>query len=252
MKGPQAQQVVEDMLKLEKMLLVKTYKFGVVYAGPGQVTESDMLNNRETSPEFDIFLSLLGNKVTLQGFQGFRAGLDVNSNSTGEYSYYTKVKDLEIMYHIAPLLPFTPNDEQQLEKKRHIGNDVVVFIFKQTESPSFQPAQFISEFNHIFIIVTPKHIDGTLFFQVSVVSKDGVHSMEPPVPNPPFLGIADPKTPDFLLKKAINSERSAMYAPSFSTKLGRARRMMIENLINQYAATNQPQSRLKTLFKRRL
>ena len=252
LKGPQASQVSEDMLKLERMLLVRTYKFGVVFASPIDVTESDMLNNQQTTPEFDAFLALLGAPIVLKGFQGFRGGLDVTQDSTGTTSYYRKVEELEVMYHVAPLLPFTPNDAQQLEKKRHIGNDVVVFVFKQAEAPAFRPAEFLSEFNHVFILVSPKRLDGARFcFQVSVVSKDGVHSTEPPVPNPPFLLPDDPRAADFLLKKAINSERAAMYAPSFSTKLGRARRMLMENLVNQYAPSNPPLSKFKRVFQMR-
>jgi hypothetical protein len=58
------------------------------------------------------------------------------------------------MFHVAPLLPFYPNDKQQLERKRHLGNDIVVIVFQDAEEP-FSPAWLKSEFNHIFVIVTP-------------------------------------------------------------------------------------------------
>lgn len=256
--GPEASPpnlaVREEMLKLERMLLVKNYKFGVVFRAADQSTENDMLNNQLGSPEFDVFLSLLGDKVTLMGFGGFRGGLDVNNNTTGEYSYYKKLSEdsIEVMYHVAPLLPYHPKDEQQLEKKRHIGNDVVVFIFTQSSATPFDPTEFVSEFNHVFIVVTPEHTD-RLLFRISVVSKDGVHSKDPPLPNPPLLDPLHPKTADFLIKKAINSERSAMYAPSFSTKLERARKMVIENMAQQYATTpsSQSSSLRKKVFKRK-
>lgn len=227
----------DDMLKLERMLVVKTYKFGVVYRAANQITESSMLCNREVSADFETFLSVLGNKVTLAGFTGYRAGLDVNSNSTGEHSYYIKIEDIEVMYHVAPLLPHSDRDEQQLEKKRHIGNDVVVFVFSEPSTVPFDPAEFVSEFNHVFIVVSPHTINGRLWFRVTVISKDGVHSMEPPLPTPPLLDAAHSKTRDFFLKKAINSERAAMYAPSFSQKLHRARTMLIQNLVEQYVTT---------------
>lgn len=46
--------------------------------------------------------------------------------STGEYSVYAKLAQFEIMFHVAPLLPHQPDDVQQVERKRHLGNDVVV------------------------------------------------------------------------------------------------------------------------------
>jgi hypothetical protein len=29
------------------------------------------------------------------------------------------------MFHVSTMLPFTPNNRQQLSRKRHIGNDMV-------------------------------------------------------------------------------------------------------------------------------
>ena len=33
------------------------------------------------------------------------------------------------MFHVASLLPFNPDDKQRLERKRHLGNDVVLVLF---------------------------------------------------------------------------------------------------------------------------
>ena len=34
------------------------------------------------------------------------------------------------MYHIAPMIPNPTHDKQQLDRKRHLGNDIVVLIFR--------------------------------------------------------------------------------------------------------------------------
>jgi hypothetical protein len=52
------------------------------------------------------------------------------------------------MFHVGTLLPFTPQDEQQVERKRHIGNDVVVIVFVEGDQ-LFDPLQFSSHFNRI-------------------------------------------------------------------------------------------------------
>lgn len=52
--------------------------------------------------------------MPLHGFKGFLGGLDSDKDLTGELSVYTKFQDLEIMFHVSTLLPFTPNDSQQV------------------------------------------------------------------------------------------------------------------------------------------
>lgn len=68
----------------------------------------------DTSPEFSQFLSFLGEKIELKGWKYFRGGLDVKSGSTGTHSLYTKFYDYEIMFHVAPWLPFSQRDKQQV------------------------------------------------------------------------------------------------------------------------------------------
>ena len=55
-----------------------------------------------------------GKRVRLKGFQGFLGGLDNEKDMTGEFSVSTKFAGLEVMFHVAPLMPFDPNDPQQV------------------------------------------------------------------------------------------------------------------------------------------
>ncbi len=68
---------------------------------------------------------------------------------TGTHSVYTKFQNFEIMFHVATLLPYSAADHQQLERKRHLGNDVVNIIFYDNNSTSFVPGCINSEFNRI-------------------------------------------------------------------------------------------------------
>ncbi len=45
-------------------------------------------------------------------------------NTTGTHSVYTRFLGIEIMFHVSTLLPYFEKDKQQVERKRHIGNDV--------------------------------------------------------------------------------------------------------------------------------
>ncbi len=49
---------------------------GVLYCKSGQRTEEDMFNNEHGSDRFDDFLELLGDKIELRGFAGYRGDLD--------------------------------------------------------------------------------------------------------------------------------------------------------------------------------
>lgn len=71
----------EDELRLFEANEVHTkFKWGVLYCKKGQVDENDMFQNRETSPQFEEFLKVLGDRVPLQGFKEYNGGLDTNSS----------------------------------------------------------------------------------------------------------------------------------------------------------------------------
>lgn len=45
------------------------------------------------------------------------------------------------------MLPYFPKDTQQVERKRHLGNDVVMIIFKENSDDVFSPQIMASQFN---------------------------------------------------------------------------------------------------------
>lgn len=91
------------------------FKFGVIYAKPGQIMDDELLSNEAGSERFLQFLSLLGDRVTLQHWRGYSGGLDVRANMTGEESFYTRIHEHEVMFHVSTLLPFYPDDKQQVD-----------------------------------------------------------------------------------------------------------------------------------------
>lgn len=88
-----------------------------------------MYNNEHSSPHFEEFLDFLGTRVRLKGFEQYKGGLDTRGDTTGLYSIYTEHHSAQLMFHVSTMLPFTPNNKQQLARKRHIGNDMVLSIF---------------------------------------------------------------------------------------------------------------------------
>ena len=47
------------------------------------------------------------------------------------------MKGIEIMFHVSALLPFQELDLQRVERKRHLGNDVVLIIFHESKPSGY-------------------------------------------------------------------------------------------------------------------
>jgi len=222
--------LVEQLRTFERNLLVSSYKFGLLLCKSGQDDENAMFSNVDTTPDFDEFCDFLGDRITLQGWSRFAAGLDTKTGTTGKTSIYTQFKDFEIMFHVSTMLPFHVKDKQQLERKRHIGNDVCVVVFLESDADIFSPETLVSHFNHVFFVVTKDRETSEKFgethYRINVAHKPGVPPASPPLPDPPvFRKDADLKA--FLHCKLINTERAAMYAPAFVKKMTRTRHALL-------------------------
>lgn len=136
----------------DEHVLVSHFKFGVLYQKFGQIAEEELFGNNVTSPAFDDFLSLLGQRIQLKDHKGYRGGLDIQNGHTGDEAVYEVFKERELMFHVSTLLPFTESDPQQLQRKRHIGNDIVAIVFQEANTP-FSPDMIASHFLHAFIVV---------------------------------------------------------------------------------------------------
>uniref|UniRef100_A0A3B4EZ31 Rap1 GTPase-activating protein 2-like n=1 Tax=Pundamilia nyererei TaxID=303518 RepID=A0A3B4EZ31_9CICH len=160
-----------------------TFKFGVIYQKFGQTSEEELFGNNEETPAFKEFLSILGDTVELQDFK-FRGGLDVSHGQTGSESVYTVFRQREIMFHVSTKLPFTEGDVQQLQRKRHIGNDIVAAVFQEEPTP-FVPDMIASNFLHAYVLVQAENpCTEHTTYKVSVTAREDVPSFGPPLPNP--------------------------------------------------------------------
>ncbi|XP_041097074.1 rap1 GTPase-activating protein 2-like isoform X7 [Polyodon spathula] len=206
-----------------------TFKFGVVYQKSGQISEEELFGNNEESPAFEEFLNLLGDKIQLQEFKGFRGGLDVTHGQTGAESVYTVFKDREIMFHVSTKLPYTEGDTQQLQRKRHIGNDIVAAVFQEENTP-FVPDMIASNFLHAYIVVQVEDpcTDHTSY-KVSVTAREDVPPFGPSLPNPAVFK-KGPEFREFLLTKLINAENACYKSDKFAKLEGRTRAALIDNL----------------------
>ncbi|XP_023273048.1 signal-induced proliferation-associated 1-like protein 1 [Seriola lalandi dorsalis] len=229
--------VTEQLMKLDEQGLSFQVKVGVMYCRAGQSTEEEMYNNETAGPALEEFLQLLGEKVRLKGFTKYRAQLDTKTDSTGTHSLYTSYKDYEIMFHVSTLLPYTPNNKQQLLRKRHIGNDIVTIVFQEPGAHPFTPKAVRSHFQHVFIIVRVHNpcSDNTCY-SVAVTRSQDVPSFGPPIPK----GVTFPKSTvfrDFLLAKVINAENAAHKSDKFGAMATRTRQEYLRDLAERHVTS---------------
>uniref|UniRef100_A0A669FAA8 Signal induced proliferation associated 1 like 1 n=1 Tax=Oreochromis niloticus TaxID=8128 RepID=A0A669FAA8_ORENI len=229
--------VTEQLMKLDEQGLSFQVKVGVMYCRAGQSTEEEMYNNEVAGPALEEFLQLLGEKVRLRGFTKYRAQLDTKTDSTGTHSLYTSYKDYEIMFHVSTLLPYTPNNKQQLLRKRHIGNDIVTIVFQEPGAHPFTPKTIRSHFQHVFIIVRVHNpCSDSTCYSVAVTRSQDVPSFGPPIPK----GVTFPKSTvfrDFLLAKVINAENAAHKSDKFGAMATRTRQEYLRDLAERHVTS---------------
>ncbi|XP_070402980.1 signal-induced proliferation-associated 1-like protein 1 isoform X1 [Nothobranchius furzeri] len=240
--------VTEQLMKLDEQGLSFQVKVGVMYCRAGQSTEEEMYNNETAGPALEEFLQLLGEKVRLKGFTKYRAQLDTKTDSTGTHSLYTSYKDYEIMFHVSTMLPYTPNNKQQLLRKRHIGNDIVTIVFQEPGAHPFTPRTIRSHFQHVFIIVRVHNpCSDSTCYSVAVTRSQDVPSFGPPIPN----GVTFPKSSvfrDFLLAKVINAENAAHKSEKFGAMATRTRQEYLRDLAERHVTSTPVESTGKFPF----
>ncbi|PRP76791.1 hypothetical protein PROFUN_14841 [Planoprotostelium fungivorum] len=235
----------KQLLAYEGRIRQQSFKFGVLYLKPSQGSEEEMYNNNETSQDYEDFLNLISDKIELNGWNRFAGGLNTRGE-TGSHSHFCVHAGFEIMFHVSTLLPYRASDPQQLERKRHIGNDLVVIVFAEEGSHTFDPQWMLSEMNHVFIVVTSQTVSPSLStprpkiaiansrrqtnYRVSVMFKEEVRSFGPVVPKPPVF-VRGEEFKGWLLTKLINAERASLSSAKLATKISRAKSIMLNDLL---------------------
>ncbi|KAL0114068.1 hypothetical protein PUN28_011408 [Cardiocondyla obscurior] len=226
----------EELLKLDQVFIKSELKVGMIYVQEGQYSEEEILDNNENSPLFEEFLQILGDKVRLKGFDKYKGGLDTVHDLTGLYSVYTNWRGIEIMFHVSTLLPYEKHDPQKLQRKRHIGNDIVCVVFLEADNTSFSPACIKSHFLHTFILVrvSPRIKRKPTRYEVSVVTRDEVGAYKPYLWEQSVFE-KGPMFREWILTKIVNGERASYSAPKFARMQERTRSQMLEDIVANLA-----------------
>jgi hypothetical protein len=178
---------------LDTMPVVDFHKVGVLYVGPGQKNESEILGNTHGSKAYIELISSLGRLVRLKGCREldvYTGGLDSETDIDGKWTYVWDDDISQIVFHVATLMPTSPaTDPQSTLKKRHIGNDYVKIIYNDSGG-EFAFDTLPGDFNFVNIVVQPHTPAGNPwvgpgmtnnaeFFKVSMQCRTGMPEIGP-------------------------------------------------------------------------
>uniref|UniRef100_A0A3P9KVF3 RAP1 GTPase activating protein n=1 Tax=Oryzias latipes TaxID=8090 RepID=A0A3P9KVF3_ORYLA len=226
------------IVTFDEHVISNNFKFGVIYQKFGQTSEEELFGNSKESPAFVEFLEFLGEKIELHNFKGFRGGLDVTHGQTGTESVYCNYRNKEVMFHVSTKLPYTEGDTQQLQRKRHIGNDIVAIVFQEENTP-FVPDMIASNFLHAYIVVQVVNpCSDNVLYKASVTARDDVPFFGPPLPNPAIFK-KGPEFQEFLFTKLINAEYACYKAEKFAKLEERTRSALLETLYEELHVNSQ-------------
>ncbi|CAF3643077.1 unnamed protein product [Rotaria socialis] len=220
----------QDSIKsYDEKLETQKFKFGVIYQRRGQTTEEEFFNNQTHNRSFDEFLDIIASKVSLKNFKGYRGGLDVSEQTDSPVSYYECYDQKEIMFHVSTLLPYTNNDTTQIQRKRHIGNDIVTIVFQEENTP-FHPSMIKSNFLHAFLVIQPAQILSRPCYKIMFIAREDIQEFPPNLQkNVVYIRTAEQLKP-FILSKLINAEYAAYRCRTFALLQERTRCSFLKNL----------------------
>eukprot|EP01130_Rhizamoeba_saxonica_P006890 TRINITY_DN2765_c0_g1_i1.p1 TRINITY_DN2765_c0_g1~~TRINITY_DN2765_c0_g1_i1.p1 ORF type:complete len:154 (+),score=32.21 TRINITY_DN2765_c0_g1_i1:2-463(+) len=127
------------------------------------------------------------------------------------------------MYHVSTLLPHMDYNEQQLHKKRHIGNDIVLVVFQEEGAPPFIPSTVKSNYIQIIIVVRsiiPENDQDNSYYRVTICAHGDVPEFGPPIPYPPIFKHG-PEFGEWIISKMINAELAAYRGKLFRQQIMR-------------------------------
>ncbi|OBA23416.1 hypothetical protein METBIDRAFT_105146 [Metschnikowia bicuspidata var. bicuspidata NRRL YB-4993] len=164
----------------DRIPVVSHHKAGIIYIGPGQNEETEILANTCGSLEYNQFLEGLGELIRLRTSESiYVGGLDKESGTDGEYAYFWSDELTHLIYHTTTLMPNLTSDKFFAMKKRHIGNNHVNVFFDESGLP-FNFNVIKSQFNFLNIVITPHTVGQShdmrrrRFYKVITYRRNGV------------------------------------------------------------------------------
>lgn len=135
--------------------VINAQSIAVLYVGPGQNTEHEILGNVDGSPLYLDFMAGLGRVIKLKGqMDVFTGKLDRQNDTDGAYAYAWWDDLAQIIFHTVTLVPNLEHDPDFNNKKRLVGNDYVRIVYNESgQDYAFDTLR--TQFNFINIVISP-------------------------------------------------------------------------------------------------
>lgn len=201
------------LASLDRTPPVLFHKAGIIYIGPGQSDESEILGNQAGSTDYHNFLDRIGQLVKLkQADSIYVGGLDKENGTDGEYAYYWSDKVLQLIFHTTTMMPNSSNDRFFGLKKRHIGNNYVNVYFDESGLP-FNFNVIKLQFNFLNIVISPHttvkrlfRSESTKVYRVKTFRRSGVPGL---FSTTHFKMVSAEQLPNFIRNQVLISDRFA-------------------------------------------
>lgn len=167
---------------LDRIAVVSHHKAGIMYIGPGQTREDEILGNTVGSTAYNNFLNSVGQLIRLKDTRTiYVGGLDSENGTDGEYAYFWSDHIAQLIFHTTTMMPNPVNDKYFSSKKRHIGNNYVNVFFDES-GLSFNFNVIKSQFNFINVVISPHTLSNAYavkdreceFYVVRIYRRSGV------------------------------------------------------------------------------
>ncbi|KAI8325887.1 hypothetical protein GQ54DRAFT_315524 [Martensiomyces pterosporus] len=201
-----SESLYRDIAALDRIYARDTAKVALLYVGPGQWTETEILSNSaaDTSRSYRSFVDSLGWQIDLATFPGFTGKLGADA-SDGKTCPYFADKTTELVFHEASAMPPDPKDPRQMTKKRHIGNDHVHVIWNESRH-SYRPETISGAFGNVQIQIRPL---GTGQYGIGIFFDDRIKPFGPLVDG---MVVSTDVLPSAVRATAISGHRRSIEA----------------------------------------
>ena len=146
------------MLQVSNCFSHETHKIGILYIGPGQEdAEAAILLNEFGSLRSAAFLHGLGSLISLKDIDKastYLGGLD-HSDGDGDFAYMWEDDVMQVIFHVATLMPNHEKDPKANKKKRHIGNDFVAIVYNNSGGGKYKLGTVKGQFIYACIVIIP-------------------------------------------------------------------------------------------------
>lgn len=149
---------------LDRIPPYDTHKIGVIYVGPGQAgNEVEILNNLFGSLRYVQFLRKLGTFVRLcevDQHSTYVGGLDIKGED-GKFALIWHDDVMQVVFHVATLMPNKKSDVCRNSKKLHIANDFVTIVYNES-GEDYNLSTITGQVTSACVIIQPEDCDSNV------------------------------------------------------------------------------------------